>query len=387
MAASGCPRSWPQSGVGSSRSARPTAPGAPTSSGAIDRPGPRVDHEGAHRRNYRIVGFTEDAPVASAGRRWAAPRRRPRLGPARRSLPVARRAVPGVAARRARRRARRSTPAPTLVTFSGDKLLGGPQAGIIAAAPRLLDVMRRIRWPRALRPGRLVLAAMQDVLRSRTCAVTGATSRSGAMATRPVAEFHAAGRRNRDHVPSATSSSWRRRSAVARCRVRASRRSALAVETATTRRARHAAASTRSSPASTNGAIDLGDLRTVDPGRRPAPRRGAAPHSRCTSSPPRDTSTTASRRWSTPSPAPTPTVGRREAPRPHHRSRLRLASCRRDGDRASSTCPVTSGSSRTCSPVSAPSTWCMFVVAADEGWMPQSREHLQILDLLGARAA
>jgi selenocysteine-specific elongation factor len=27
----------------------------------------------------------------------------------------------------------------------------------------------------------------------------------------------------------------------------------------------------------------------------------------------------------------------------------------------------------------------LFVVAADEGWMPQSREHLDILDLLGIR--
>ena len=51
-----------------------------------------------------------------------------------------------------------------LVTFSGDKLMGGPQAGIIAGNKSLVETCARHPLYRALRPGNLVLEAMGATL-------------------------------------------------------------------------------------------------------------------------------------------------------------------------------------------------------------------------------
>ena len=51
----------------------------------------------------------------------------------------------------------------SLVAFSGDKLLGGPQAGIIAGDRDLVEQCARHPLARALRPGGLVLGALQDL--------------------------------------------------------------------------------------------------------------------------------------------------------------------------------------------------------------------------------
>lgn len=50
-----------------------------------------------------------------------------------------------------------------VVTFSGDKLLGGPQAGVVAGRAEIVDACRRHPLARALRPGGLVLRELQRV--------------------------------------------------------------------------------------------------------------------------------------------------------------------------------------------------------------------------------
>ncbi|MFP5318726.1 MAG: L-seryl-tRNA(Sec) selenium transferase [Acidimicrobiia bacterium] len=116
-----------------------------------------------HQSNYRIVGFTEAAEVGALAR----------LGP-----PVVADIGSGLLdadtpwlpgsggppAWLAGEPAARQTLAAgaALVTFSGDKLLGGPQAGIVAGRPDLVERCARHPLMRAFRPGGLVLGALQE---------------------------------------------------------------------------------------------------------------------------------------------------------------------------------------------------------------------------------
>lgn len=116
-----------------------------------------------HQSNYRIIGFTEavsirelatlDVPVLAdigsglldAACPWIDGPPPPWLA----GEPAARQSLADGAA---------------MVMFSGDKLMGGPQCGILAGSRELIDQCAKHPLARAVRPGGLVLSALQTTM-------------------------------------------------------------------------------------------------------------------------------------------------------------------------------------------------------------------------------
>ncbi|HLS46288.1 MAG TPA: L-seryl-tRNA(Sec) selenium transferase [Ornithinicoccus sp.] len=87
-----------------------------------------------------------------------------------------------------------------LVTASGDKLLGGPQAGLLLGQPQLVGRLRRHPMARALRVDKLTLAALEATLHGGPPPVTSyRTADVGALRRRAEALAEQVGGRLRRH--------------------------------------------------------------------------------------------------------------------------------------------------------------------------------------------
>jgi L-seryl-tRNA(Ser) seleniumtransferase len=112
-----------------------------------------------HPSNFRILGFTEAPPLeelAALAREAGIPLVEDQGSGLLEPLPGAL-ASEATVARAVRAGA-------DVVTFSGDKLLGGPQAGLVAGRRTIVESMRRNPLYRALRVDKMTLAALDATL-------------------------------------------------------------------------------------------------------------------------------------------------------------------------------------------------------------------------------
>jgi L-seryl-tRNA(Ser) seleniumtransferase len=86
-----------------------------------------------------------------------------------------------------------------LVCFSGDKLLGGPQAGLVVGRAQAVERMLRHPLYRALRPGKETYAFLQDVLTAHLAGRWGDIP-LWRMALTPMAELQGRARKIRKHL-------------------------------------------------------------------------------------------------------------------------------------------------------------------------------------------
>jgi len=144
----------------------------------------------AHTSNYRIVGFTaavELAELVAIGRDAGVPVLED-LGSGA-LIDLAAYGLPREPLVRERIAA-----GADLVTFSGDKLLGGPQAGVIVGRAEHVERLARHPLRRALRPDKLTLAALAATLRLyREAPDLPAALPVLRWLTRPLAEMEAIG--------------------------------------------------------------------------------------------------------------------------------------------------------------------------------------------------
>jgi L-seryl-tRNA(Ser) seleniumtransferase len=88
-----------------------------------------------------------------------------------------------------------------LVSFSGDKLLGGPQAGVVVGRREVVGRLKKNPWNRALRIDKLTIAALEATLYAYEAGVARETIPTLRMLTEPVADVLRRARRVLRAVP------------------------------------------------------------------------------------------------------------------------------------------------------------------------------------------